>query len=245
MIAVIDIGNTRTKLALFDEAGKISREAALATHEDFKSLASDLFSFRVSAAVIGSVVPARNEAWQNFFSARAERVHLASHRSPWGFKIGVENPETVGIDRLANAEAALSFSGAVVMVDAGTATKVDLVEGMEKKEFVGGAIAPGLELSYRALLASTAQLPEIDLKKHSPVVGYNTETAIRSGVVHGFAALVDGLVLRTFEERKLPYATSVVATGGNMIYLPGRARLVTHQRPRLTMEGLYALARKI
>lgn len=85
----------------------------------------------------------------------------------------------------------------------------------------------------------------IELNKHSPVVGYNTETAIRSGVLHGFAAQVDGMVARIFEERGVPAPFTVVATGGNSSYLNSRARLITHQRPRLTLEGLRDLARKV
>jgi type III pantothenate kinase len=100
-------------------------------------------------------------------------------------------------------------------------------------------------VGYEALVSKAAQLPRIELGKHSPAVGYNTETAIRSGVVHGFAAMVDGMVIRFFEERNLPAATAVVATGGNSPYLQARARLVSRYHPRLTLEGLHGLAKKI
>ncbi len=240
MIAAIDIGNTRTKVGFFS-AGKLVRNLAIATGEDFSALGWE----PLEGAVIGSVVPALSARWQDFLLPRARHVHLASAASPWGFRSEVEEPSRVGVDRLANIEAALGFPGAAIVVDAGTATKFDLLEGVEIRHFAGGAIAPGVEVSYRALLAGTAQLGAVDLAKHSPVIGYNTETAIRSGVVHGFAAQVDGMIVKIFEERELPPTTVVVATGGAAGYLKGRARLITHYRPHLTLEGLHALAEKV
>lgn len=254
MIAVVDIGNTRTKCALFDasagaadaEGGKsLQREISLATGLGLSAEVTNFFSGPITSAVIGSVVPDRNNFWLRFFTERGVATHLATAESPWGFRIGVENPARVGTDRLANMQAATAFPGAVVVVDAGTATKFDLLEGVGARAFAGGAIAPGVGISFEALLQATAQLPRIDLEKHSPVVGYDTETAMRSGAVHGFAALVDGMVMRIFEERRLPPGTSVVATGGYAPMLKGRARLVTHLKPHFTLEGLYGLAQKL
>ncbi len=240
MILTVDIGNTFTKWASFAHGAMVAKGSA-STQEGIPSAVREL---AFEKAVIGSVVPEMSNRWADALGGRG-KVHLASHKSPWGFRIDVENPETLGIDRLANMEGALRFPGAVLVVDAGTATKFDLLEGVEQRSFPGGAIAPGLGISFEALLAETAQLPRIDLNKHSPVLGYNTETAIRSGVLHGFASQVDGMVMRFFEERKLPPSTTVVATGGNSIYLQGRARLVSRMQPQLTLEGLHGLAKKI
>lgn len=252
MIAVVDIGNTRTKCALFGagandaEGGKLlEREISVATSQGLPADSATFFSGPISRAVIGSVVPDRNDPWLRFFEERGVAAHLATADSPWGFRIGVENPARVGIDRLANMQAATAFPGAVVVVDAGTATKFDLLEGVGARAFAGGAIAPGVGISFEALLSQTAQLPRIELDKHSPVVGYDTETAMRSGAVHGFAALVDGMVMRIFEERRLPPGTSVVATGGYAHLLRGRARLITHLKPHFTLEGLHGLAQKL
>ncbi len=242
-IGVVDIGNTRTKIANFNERGEMV-EKSIATGENFLPLANGFFS-SLDCAVIGSVVPASTPLWADFLLSRSGVVHVAGHDSPWGFRVDVEEPETLGVDRLANMEGALSFPGAVLVVDAGTATKFDLLEGVSIRSFPGGAIAPGLEISFAALVAKAAQLRSVDLQKHSPVVGYNTETAVRSGVLHGFAAQVDGMVARVFEERKLPVPWHVVATGGNSSYLHGRAKLITHHRPHITLEGLYALAKKV
>lgn len=244
MIAAVDIGNTLTKSAIFGVDGKLVAERSIATSLGPTGIELGFFA-RVERAVIGSVVPSATGAWRELLTDSVSLVHTASAASPWGFEIGVEEPTKVGVDRLAALEGALIYPGSVIVVDAGTATKFDLLEGVEVRTFPGGAIAPGMEISYEALLASAAQLARIELKKHSPVLGYNTETAIRSGVVHGFAAQVDGMILRIFEERKLPSSTVVVATGGNSPYLQGRARLITQYRPRLTLEGLHAIAKKI
>lgn len=245
MIGVVDLGNTRTKLALFQDDGALAGEDSFPTGEAFASRAARFFSGNLDRAVIGSVVPALTPAWAELLLPRSNLLHVAGHDSPWGFRIAVERPERVGVDRLAALEGALSLPGAVVVIDAGTATKLDLLEGVQPRSFPGGAIAPGLAVSYEALLAKAAQLEPVDLGKHSPVVGYDTDTALRSGVLHGFASLVDGMVARIFEERQLAAPCSVVATGGNSIYLHGRARLVTHYRPRLVLEGLHGLVKKV
>ncbi len=245
MIGIADIGNTRTKIALYREDGAIAGEDSFPSAGSFLPQAVKLFPDTLERAVLGSVVPSLTPAWMDFLQGRSRVLHVAGPDSPWGFRIGVEEPRKVGVDRLANLEGALALPGAVLVVDAGTATKFDLLEGVSPRFFPGGAIAPGLLVSYEALLVKAAQLGPIELAKHSPVIGYNTETAIRSGVLHGFAAMVDGMVARISEERGLPALRAVVATGGNSIYLQGRARLISHFRPRLTLEGLYALAKKI
>lgn len=244
MIAVVDVGNTRTKLALFAADGRLEKEYSFPTNEPFYLAASKFFPEAIDRTVIASVVPSHTPDWASFLIGRSNLLHVAGFDSPWGFEVGVEEPAKVGVDRLANLEGALSLPGAVLVVDSGTATKFDLLEGVSPRRFPGGAIAPGVQISYEALMSRGAQLDPISLDKHSPVVGYNTETAIRSGVLHGFAAQVDGMVARIFEERG-HRPSAVIATGGNSGYLQGRARLITHYRPRLTLEGLYELAKKI
>jgi type III pantothenate kinase len=244
VIAVVDIGNSCTKGGIFDASGALVDEKRFPTGNSLPNGAAEFFS-GVKKAVVGSVVPALTKAWAQHLMETADLVHVAGYDSPWGFRIAVEEPARVGVDRLANLEGALRFPGTVLVVDAGTATKFDLLEGVEKRSFPGGAIAPGLGISYEALLSKAAQLPRIDLEKHSPLIGYNTETAIRSGVLNGFASQVDGMVLRILKERNLAAGASVVATGGNSVYLRGRADLVSHFRPHLTLEGLYGLAKKL
>ncbi len=239
MIALIDLGNTLAKVALYqDQWGKAWQISSL---DEWKKIEAEVG--QAHTVVVGSVVPEKTTWFASLKNGR--KYHELSHESPWSFRIAVENPQTIGVDRLANMEAVVGYEGCVIVVDAGTATKFDLLEGVGKKVFPGGAIAPGMQISYAALLAQGAQLKPIDLEKHSPVVGYNTETAIRSGVLHGFAAQVDGMVARMFEEKSLPAGTTVVATGGYSKYLSGRARFVREYRQRLTLEGMLAIAKKL
>lgn len=247
MILCLDLGNTDLKAALFNAEGErvseIRRPKPVHADPAFvrECLSPLLQKGTPSKSVLSSVVPELNDAFREALPG----LHVVDHKSPWGFTLSFENVETVGHDRLCNMEGALRYGGYAIVVDAGTATKFDVLEGAEKKSFVGGAIAPGLGISFSALIEGTAQLPEISLDKFSPVVGYNTETAIRSGVLHGFASEVDGMILRIFEERKLPALTSVIATGGYSRYLQARARLITRYVPNLTLEGLHGLARKL
>lgn len=239
MIALIDIGNTRIKAATYEN--QWLKDWEFSSREEWNSLEKNFHSAQV--VVIGSVVPEKTAWFQTLKNGK--KYHELSHQSPWSFTIEVENPQTIGVDRLANMEAVVGYEGSVIVVDAGTATKFDLLEGMGKKTFPGGAIAPGLQISYEALMNRGAQLKPVDLEKHSPVVGYNTETAIRSGVLHGFAAQVDGMVARFFEERGLAAGTTVIATGGNSKYLSGRAKFIREYRKRLTLEGMLGIAKKL
>lgn len=237
MIAAVDIGNTRTKFALFRANGEIVKQDSCLTSE---GIPSQEFFVGAERVLIGSVVPSKNQEWLMTFP----HARMVNHESSFSFRNATESPSKVGVDRLLNLEAVSKSPGAVLVVDAGTATKFDLLEGLENKSFPGGAIAPGMGISYQALMAHAAQLPEIELNKFSPVVGYNTETALRSGVVHGFAAQVDGMILKILEERGITSITSVIATGGYSIFLKSRSRFITQYRPNLTLEGLFALAQK-
>jgi type III pantothenate kinase len=241
----IDIGNTNTKLYWFNDSGAIVHRWRKETQEgvDAEALASTPTFQR---AILGSVVPHFSPLWLDWAKGRCAQVHLASAQSPWSFQSAVEAPEKVGVDRLANLEALSKEPQSALVVDAGTATKIDLLEGMgSRRTFPGGAIAPGLAIGYEALMARTAQLIEVNWDMHSPVIGYNTETAIRSGLLHGFASMVDGMIIRIFAERKLPQSTPVWVTGGFGRYLEGRANFCTGYRPDLTAEGLYELSKKL
>lgn len=238
MIAAIDIGNTRTKFALFRSSGELVKQDSCASSG---ALPGKSFFEGFEKVIIGSVVPAKTSEWLSLFP----QAHVVSADSPFSFKNKTEEPNKVGVDRLLNLEAVAKTPGAVLVVDAGTATKFDLLEGVETKNFPGGVIAPGMGISYEALVAKAAQLPEIDLAKFSPVIGYNTETAIRSGVVHGFAAMVDGMIMKIMEERGLASITSVIATGGYSSFLKSRSRFITQYKPNLTLEGLFSLAKSL
>ena len=250
MILALDIGNTSTEIGSFSSEGKLENWVKLPTFDSsHEKLVRELGKFRGSKGKVfaASVVPNRNSFWsevsQEFFKSDVE---FLDSNSPWSFRIDVEVPERVGIDRLADLEAAFEIGKTVVVIDAGTATKVDLLEFSNGESFFrGGLIAPGVGISQAALKEKTAQLPEVELAGDAPLIGRNTEAAIRSGVVNGFAGMVDGLITRIFHERKLPNYTPVIATGGFSTLLKGRVPRITHFEPHLTIEGIYAVGKKL
>jgi len=155
-----------------------------------------------------------------------------------GLPVLVDNPREVGTDRIANALAAVHLYGApCVIVDFGTATTVDVVNAAGA--FVGGAIAPGIETSVDALGAAAAQLRRVELTRPRSVVAKNTVEALQSGAIHGFAALVDGLVARIRTEQSLNDDVAVVLTGALAPLLAGELNTPIRDEPLLTLRGLY------
>ena len=159
-----------------------------------------------------------------------------------GVKTGVpvlmDNPREVGTDRIINALAASQvFGGPAIVVDFGTATTFDVVS--EKGEYVGGAIAPGIEISLEALGRRGAQLRKVELLRPRSVIAKNTVEALQSGIVYGFASQVDGIVGRMREELRLrPDQLKVIATGGLAPVVVEECVVFTHHQPWLTLLGL-------
>ena len=153
--------------------------------------------------------------------------------------IKIDNPREVGADRVVNSVAARERYGApAVVVDFGTATTFDVVDG--GGAYIGGAIAPGLEVSMDALVSATAALRRVDLVEPRSVVGRGTVEAIQSGLLYGYAGLVDGILARILEEVAGAGGGKVatVATGGIASVIVPMSRLVSTVDPTLTLEGL-------
>jgi type III pantothenate kinase len=262
MILVFDIGNTHTVFGAFDRSGKLHHSFRLRT--DRKATGDEIYLYvhacleragislaKIEQMVMGSVVPEVEREWRKAVEPfpNLKTYFTADHRSPWSFRIALKNAAQVGSDRLANAEAALSFGVPAIVVDAGTATTFDVLDkGASGPEYVGGAILPGPGISFDALIQRTSRLPSISMmvrEGNLPVVGSDTEEALQSGLVHGFAAMVDGMVERICNERKFPSGIPVIATGGFASLLQKTSLRVTHFAPDLTLEGFYALIRKI
>jgi type III pantothenate kinase len=141
----------------------------------------------------------------------------------------------VGADRIVNTIAAHHlFGGPCIVVDFGTSTNLDVVSA--KGEFLGGALAPGIEISLDALASRAAQLRKVELVRPRSVIGKNTVEALQSGALYGFAGQVDGLVDRIVEE--LGDVTAVVATGGLAPIVVLESQTITHHEPDLTLVGL-------
>ena len=234
MLLVVDVGNTQTHLGAFRD-GELLHDWRFATVREstadelgarLRSLLElrDLGFGDLDASILSSTVPQLRPEW----TAMAERY--LGHEMPvvgpslkTGMPIRMDNPREVGADRLVNAVAAYErLGGPCVIVDFGTAITYDIVGAAG--EYVGGIIAPGVEISMEALTSRAAAIPKIDLTPPRALIGKSTVEAIRSGVIYGFAAQVDGMLERLREE--LGEETAAVATGG----LAERDRAVLRRR---------------
>ena len=156
-----------------------------------------------------------------------------------GVPLLVDNPKEIGADRIVNTLAAHTlFGGPAIVVDFGTSTNLDVVS--PKGEFLGGALAPGIEISVDALAARAAQLRKVELVRPKNVIGKNTVEALQSGTIFGFAGQVDGLVDRITAELAESYSgkPKVIATGGLAPLIIGVSETITDHEPDLTLIGL-------
>jgi type III pantothenate kinase len=149
-----------------------------------------------------------------------------------------ENPREVGADRIVNAIAAYDrVHAGVIVVDFGTATTFDCVSN--RGEYLGGAIAPGISLSADALFARAARLPKTEITRPPHVLGRNTVHSMQSGLVFGYAGLVDGMIERLRAE--MGYPCTVLATGGEAMLIRGESKTIDEVDPHLTLDGLRIL----
>ncbi len=224
MLLVVDVGNTQTHFGVFapgeDTVAEDWRFATVreSTRDELGAALSNLLALRgrefsdIQHAIVSSTVPQLSDQW----TAMSERylniqMLVVGPSIRTGMPIRMDNPREVGADRLVNAVAAYErVQGACVVVDFGTAITYDVVSAAG--EYLGGIISPGAEISIDALYERAAKLPKVELAPPRSLIGKSTVDAIRSGIVFGFAAQVDGIVRRLREE--LGPETKVLATGG-------------------------------
>jgi type III pantothenate kinase len=241
VLLAIDVGNTQTVFGLVDDA-ELAQHWRIATepHRTGDELGVFLRGFLADAPldgiVLSSTVPRLIQAYEEL----AERMGLALLAIGPGVRTGIpiryDDPREVGPDRIANAVAAKERYGApVVVVDFGTSTNFDVVSAAG--EYVGGVLAPGVEVSMDALFARAARLFKVDYVEPPTVIAKNTANSLQSGLVYGFAGQVDAIVGRILDELGAPEAT-VVATGGLAELIAPHARTVDRVDPWLTLEGL-------
>jgi len=250
MLLTIDIGNTSIAFGCF-RGKKLIRHWRLPTNDATlnklrKSLSKNILNppsppFNkggrggFEGACISSVVPSINsmirKTLRNLFGCPLLFVTAKNA----GIKIIHYNPKEVGADRLVNAIAAYRrYNRSLIIVDFGTATTFDYVT--PRGEYAGGAIAPGIEISNRALSQMTAKLPKVEIKKTNRIVGRKTKESMQSGIFHGYVGLVDHLVKEmTKEVRTKP---KVIATGGLAPLIAKSTKTIESVTPFLTLEGL-------
>jgi type III pantothenate kinase len=191
---------------------------------------------RVNASIVSSVaLPATNALCGGITLIIGKDPLLIGPGIELGLDIGIDNPSQLGSDAVCNAVAALDKTGgSVIIIDMGTATSLSVIDS--NRQFLGGAIMPGLHTSLEALSIKTAQLPKISLETPPRVVGSNTVDCMRSGAVYGWASMLDGMIGRVEEETGQRY--TVFATGGlSERIVPHMRRDVCHE-PNLLLEGL-------
>ena len=252
MLLTIDVGNTNTVLGIFEgekliKSWRVKTDPRTTADELWLQYSALVSAYKLTGISICSTVPA---------TLRELRAMLASYFSTIpttivepGTKTGVpllvDNPKEIGADRIVNTLAAHTlFGGPAIVVDFGTSTNLDVVS--PKGEFLGGALAPGIEISVDALASRAAQLRKVELIRPKSVIGKNTVEALQSGTIFGFAGQVDGLVDRIIAELAQDFDESptVIATGGLAPLIIGVSETIDEHEPDLTLIGLRLIHEK-
>jgi type III pantothenate kinase len=241
VLLAVDVGNTQTVFGLF-EGDRLSEQWRVATEprrtgdELGVTLSGFLDLEDVTGVCVSSSVPALIRSYGDFADrwARAPLLVLGPGTRT-GIAIRYDDPREVGPDRIANAVAAGAIHGGpCIVVDFGTSTNFDAVAA--NGDFVGGVLAPGIEISMDALFARAARLTKVDFVEPPTVIGKTTTASLQAGLVYGFAGQVDGIVERMRAE--LDPEARVIATGGLAPLIAPHARTVQEVDPFLTLEGL-------
>lgn len=253
MIFLFDIGNTNIVIGIVNE-GKINYTYRLLTNaqmtedEYFQKINNFIIhghyeNTEVEGCIISSVVPALEHIFINMINKYYQiEPKIVGPGMKSGIKIKLENPKQLGADLLCDAVGAYEkYNGPLIIVDLGTATKLLVISG--KGEFLGGAIAPGIQGSLENLVSSTAKLFHVSLNKPSSVIGNDTTTCIQSGLIYGHASMVDGMINKIKKELNLS-GIKVIMTGG---YAPIIKDLVSFPyifEPNLILDGLLSIYNK-
>lgn len=241
MLLAVDVGNTQTVLGLF-EGETLADSFRLATDrsrtgDELGVTLGSLFELEdVDGICLSTTVPALQREWERVAERWAHAPLLVVGPGvKTGIPIRYDDPREVGPDRIVNAVAASERYGApCIVVDFGTSTNFDIVS--PEGEYVGGVLAPGIEISMDALFARAARLVKVDFTAPPTVIGKTTVGGLQSGLVYGFAGQVDGIVERIREE--LGVEAQTVATGGLADLIAPHARTLDRVDPDLTLEGL-------
>ncbi|MBI9048576.1 MAG: type III pantothenate kinase [Anaerolineaceae bacterium] len=246
MLLAIDIGNTNITLGLY-QGENLSAKWRMATSyermpdEYGLQIAGFLNHNKIDTSqlhgiFIASVVPPLTDKISDACTTYLKISPMIFHHNmQTGIKLAYENPSTIGADRIVDAAAAkILYALPACIVDFGTATTFDAVS--RDAEYLGGAIAPGINIGAEALFERTAQLPKINLAIPEGVIGKNTVHAMQSGLIFGYVGLVEGMVARFKTE--LGQDTTIIATGGLANMIAEIIPCIDHVAPWLTLDGI-------
>jgi type III pantothenate kinase len=236
---LVDISNSYTKFA-FASITRISTPVRIATNELSSSVFAQFLKRRsVRKVIVSSVVPKKNRT----ISKAAGKVDVLWLNSTLKLGVGIDYPAptTIGADRLANAAAVAALYGfPAIVVDFGTAVTFDIVS--DRRDYIGGVIAPGLEAMTNFLYQRTALLPKLSLKEPQRAIGKSTIDAMLSGAVFGYRGLVREIIARIRAEQFPRRKVHIVATGGYAQLIAGQLPEIGAVRPNLTLDGLRIVA---
>lgn len=254
MMLTIDSGNTNIVFAVFHDDGTIAGQWRAATNvnrtaDEFGMWLRQLMDVdgvdrtQIDSAIIATVVPANlinlKSLCRKYFNC--EPLVVGDPGLDLGIKVMLDNPREVGADRICNAVAAhLSYKGALLVLDFGTATTFDVVDG--DGNYRGGVIYPGLNLSLEALHMGAAQLPRVAVERPEKIIGTNTVAAMKSGIFWGHVSMIEGIAARISKEFGAPF--TVIATGGLAPMFETTTDVIDHCDLDLTLRGLFAIHRR-
>jgi type III pantothenate kinase len=247
MLLAIDVGNTNTVLGIFDgkvlvRSWRVKTDPRNTSDELWLQLGALVAGYAITGLAVCSTVPASLREMRTMISAYFPEIRttIVEPGTKTGVPLLVDNPKEIGADRIVNTMAAHTLypNGPAIVVDFGTSTNLDVVSS--KGEFMGGAIAPGIEISVDALASRAAQLRKVELVRPRSAIGKNTVEALQSGTIFGFAGQVDALVHRISAELQQSQQgePSVIATGGLAPLVLGISETIEYHEPDLTLIGL-------
>ena len=252
MLLTVDVGNTNTVLGIFEgdqliKSWRVKTDPRTTADELWLQFNALVTGYNLTGLSICSTVPATLRELRTMINTYFAELPttIVEPGTKTGVQLLVDNPKEIGADRIVNTLAAHTlYGGPAIVVDFGTSTNLDVVS--PKGEFLGGSLAPGIEISVDALASRAAQLRKVELIRPKSVIGKNTVEALQSGTIFGFAGQVDGLVDRITEELAKDYeeAPTVIATGGLAPLIIGVAETIDEYEPDLTLIGLRLIHEK-
>lgn len=247
MLLVIDVGNTNTVMGIYRDETLVKdwriRTERKTTEDEFNVIVTSLFTTggidagAIRRTIISCVVPPMVTILDSFcrkYLGHAPR--WVDARSYGGMPILINNPAELGADRIVNAVAAYrKYGKSLIIIDFGTATTFDVIS--QKGEFLGGAISPGIMIASEALFREASKLPRVEIfERPGNVVGKDSAACIQSGIIFGYAGLVDGIVSRI--KAQMDTVPIVLATGGLAPLMADVAESIEKVESSLTLEGL-------
>lgn len=252
MILTIDMGNTNTVVGGIDENKLYFEERITTDHRktslEYAIMLKNILEIHkvkrsdIEGAIMSSVVPPLNAPMSSAVKKiTGKKLLIVGSGMKTGLNIKVDNPKTVGGDRIvASVAATAQFAGPIIIIDMGTATTLDVVD--KNSCYIGGVILPGITVSLNALVGNTAQLPQINLDVPRRVIGKNTVECMRNGVMYGNAAMLDGLIDRI--EHEMGEKCTLVATGSMTRFITPLCSHEITYIPDLLLRGLLILYRQ-